>query len=163
MHKSKNGTVTASLTEVKNKTGDIFHLVDEFGEVTLTSYNKPRYKIIKITTDILGEFAEVKEPKTIVKKESKQVQDVKTTQKEVVQVKEDTTKKIDNAKTEDVAEEYNPIAAALSNPQVIGKVEKNESANPELISKTINIQAWNRNSTAEKNFINKALKPLTNG
>ena len=48
MQKKKDGTVIASLTEVKNKTGDIFALADEFGEVILTSYNKPRYKIIKL-------------------------------------------------------------------------------------------------------------------
>ena len=51
MHKQKDGKIIASLTEVKNKTGDIFALVDEFGEVTLTSYNKPKYKITKV--DIL--------------------------------------------------------------------------------------------------------------
>ncbi|GAB4283762.1 MAG: hypothetical protein Kow0081_0480 [Candidatus Dojkabacteria bacterium] len=48
MHKRKDGKVVASLTEVKNKTGDIFSLVDEFGEVWLTSYNKFKYKIVKI-------------------------------------------------------------------------------------------------------------------
>jgi len=48
MHKDKSGKVFASLTEVKNKTGDIFALVDEFGEVYITSYNKTRYKISKM-------------------------------------------------------------------------------------------------------------------
>lgn len=58
MHKTKDGKVIASLTEVKNKTGDIFALVDEYGEVTLTSYNKPRYRINKIE---FGSILEVKE------------------------------------------------------------------------------------------------------
>lgn len=58
MHKTKDGKVIASLTEVKNKTGDIFALVDEYGEVTLTSYNKPRYRITKIE---FGSILEVKE------------------------------------------------------------------------------------------------------
>lgn len=48
MHKDKEGKIIATLTEVKNKTGDIFSLVDEFGEVMLTSYNKPKYRITKI-------------------------------------------------------------------------------------------------------------------
>lgn len=48
MYKTKDGKVCASLTEVKNRTGDIFDMVDEFGEVILTSYNKERYKITKI-------------------------------------------------------------------------------------------------------------------
>lgn len=69
MHKNKDGKVTASLTEVKNRTGDIFALVDEFGEVYLTSYNKVRYKISK--TDI-SNFIELSEGNTkAVKKEAK--------------------------------------------------------------------------------------------
>lgn len=55
MYKDKNNKVFASLTEVKNKTGDIFSLVDEYGEITLTSYNKPKYKISKIDiTEVVG-------------------------------------------------------------------------------------------------------------
>lgn len=69
MHKDKSGKVYASLTEVKNKTGDIFALVDEFGEVYLTSYNKVRYKISKIeisSTIELNEKAEKQsQPKAV--------------------------------------------------------------------------------------------------
>lgn len=68
MHKDKNGNVTASLTDVKNKTGDIFALVDQFGEVLITSYNKPRYRISKIdVSTILSEEKDVKK-KTVSKK-----------------------------------------------------------------------------------------------
>lgn len=75
MHKRKDGKIIASLTEVKNKTGDIFALVDEFGEITLTSYNKPKYRITKV--DIremlqLSEESSEKQPepekKTILQK-----------------------------------------------------------------------------------------------
>lgn len=77
MHKRKDGKIIASLTEVKNKTGDIFALVDEFGEVTLTSYNKPKYRISKV--DILEtlkieeekEEKEKPQPKADSKKEAK--------------------------------------------------------------------------------------------
>jgi hypothetical protein len=48
MKKTKEGKVIATLTEVKNKTGDIFSLADTYGEVLLTSYNKPKYKIVRI-------------------------------------------------------------------------------------------------------------------
>ncbi len=67
MHKDKQGNVLASLTEVKNKTGDIFALVDEFGEVFITSYNKTRYRISKM--DISGMLSEKTEkaPKVKVK------------------------------------------------------------------------------------------------
>ena len=47
MYKDKNGKVFASLTEVKNKTGDVFSLVDENGKVHVTSYNKVKYIIFK--------------------------------------------------------------------------------------------------------------------
>ena len=91
MHKTKEGKVIASLTEVKNKTGDIFALVDEFGEVVLTSYNKPRYRIVKIgVADMLEEKStQVKNPKSesktsIVKKVVK-----KATEPKVVRKKEE--------------------------------------------------------------------------
>lgn len=34
---------TATLTDVKNKTGDVFALADKYGSVIITSYNKPKY------------------------------------------------------------------------------------------------------------------------
>lgn len=71
MKKKKDGTVIASLTEVKNKTGDIFALADEYGEVLLTSYNKPRYKIVKLDiSTMLDEIAE--EPAKVVQSTVKQ-------------------------------------------------------------------------------------------
>ncbi len=53
MKKDSKGRVIASLTEVKNKTGDIFALVDQCGSVYLTSYNKIRYKIEKVSIESL--------------------------------------------------------------------------------------------------------------
>jgi hypothetical protein len=61
MYKDKSGKVVASLTEVKNKTGDIFALVDEFGEIYLSSYNKIRY-VIKKTG--ISDFIELQERET---------------------------------------------------------------------------------------------------
>jgi len=70
MHKRKDGKVVASLTEVKNKTGDIFSLVDEFGEILLTSYNKPKYKISKVdiseTLSLKEEEVEEKKSKNVI-------------------------------------------------------------------------------------------------
>lgn len=75
MHKDKKGRVLASLTEVKNKTGDIFALVDEFGEVYITSYNKTRYRISKMDiTSILEEKeVKVKQKKTVQSKKTEEV------------------------------------------------------------------------------------------
>jgi hypothetical protein len=39
----------ATLTDVKNKTGDVFALADEYSEVTITSYNKSKYLIKRIS------------------------------------------------------------------------------------------------------------------
>lgn len=44
-----NGKAYATLTEVKNKIGDVFTLADEYGEIVITSYNKPKYKIIRLS------------------------------------------------------------------------------------------------------------------
>lgn len=85
MHKSKDGKVIASLTEVKNKTGDIFALVDKFGEVSLTSYNKIRYKILKVdyADQILEELPEENvKPKRSTTKEVKVVTEHKETVEE---------------------------------------------------------------------------------
>ncbi|RMD76941.1 hypothetical protein D6810_02510 [Candidatus Dojkabacteria bacterium] len=60
MKKDKSGRIIASLTEVKNRTGDVFALVDQFGTVFLTSYKKIRYKIEKVNF----EFDDIK-PETV--------------------------------------------------------------------------------------------------
>jgi hypothetical protein len=38
----------ATLTDVKNLIGDVFSLADKHGEVTITSYNKPKYVIKRL-------------------------------------------------------------------------------------------------------------------
>ncbi len=49
--KVKNNKATATLTDVKNRIGDVFSLVDDFGEVTITSYNKSAYIISKFSPE----------------------------------------------------------------------------------------------------------------
>lgn len=44
----KDNKAYATLTDVKNKTGDVFALADEYGEVTITSYNKSKYAIARL-------------------------------------------------------------------------------------------------------------------
>lgn len=92
MYKDKNGKVVASLTEVKNKTGDIFALVDEFGEIYLSSYNKIRYVIKKTgISDFIDlqerETKEVPDRPVKVRKESKEVE--KSRKVEKAEVKEE--------------------------------------------------------------------------
>lgn len=93
MYKDKNGKVVASLTEVKNKTGDIFALVDEFGEIYLSSYNKIRYVIKKTgISDFIDlqerETKEVPDRPVKVKKESKEVEKPRKVEK--AEVKEES-------------------------------------------------------------------------
>ncbi len=97
MYKTKEGKVCASLTEVKNRTGDIFDMVDEFGEVILTSYNKERYKITKID---LSSTLEIKsESKT---KDENRIQAENTP-------KYEPTTFVDNSKEEISSEDTNEI------------------------------------------------------
>ena len=94
MHKDKKGKVYASLTEVKNKTGDIFALVDEFGEVFITSYNKTRYKISK--TDISSLLSEEKEVETEQPQTKKDTRSIE---------KKKEVKKVQRTKTDEEPEE----------------------------------------------------------
>ena len=91
MHKNKDGKVTASLTEVKNRTGDIFALVDEFGEVYLTSYNKLRYKITK--TDIAN-FIELGDSPTKTEKKVAKKPEVKVVEEKKVEAKKEEPKEV---------------------------------------------------------------------
>jgi hypothetical protein len=137
MHKDKSGKVMASLTEVKNKTGDIFALVDEFGEVFITSYNKTRYVIKKMDiTNILGE------ERTPSKTSTSKAKPAKVTPKrmEVIEEPEQEVK-------EKVAVSQ-PVEAKEENGVGLAKVS------------SIDVDKFNRYSNKEKSFISKATMPL---
>lgn len=68
--KVKDNKATATLTDVKNKIGDVFSLVDKHGEVTITSYNKPAYVIAKYV-EIKEEEKPEEQEDLAVKTESK--------------------------------------------------------------------------------------------
>lgn len=130
MHKNKEGKVTASLTEVKNRTGDIFALVDEFGEVYLTSYNKVRYKITK--TDIAN-FIELSEGTSKAEKK-------------------------ESAKVEKKAAPVVKKAATLPKPEA--KVEAPAPKEENVLSKISKIIPWDRNNSKETSFANNSRNPL---
>ena len=132
MRKKKDGTIIASLTEVKNKTGDIFSLVDEYGEIVLTSYNKPKYKISKIS---VGSMLEVEQPA-----KRKQVQKVaKNTKTNVKPVQQPKVK---------------PIAVPAK------KVEEKTLVSAELIDKLAKMKVWDRDAKLENKYIKAILTPL---
>jgi hypothetical protein len=139
MHRRKDGKVIASLTEVKNKTGDIFSLVDEFGEVLLTSYNKPRYRITKIgVADIL----DLEEKKPSLSTESKpEVEKPKSVFHKVKNTVSNLTKPVKKAEPE-----VEPIA--------------NKGEESSMIEKTMQFEKWDSNSKSENDYIKKVLNPL---
>lgn len=133
MKKRKDGKIVASLTEVKNKTGDIFALVDEFGEVLLTSYNKPKYRIIKVDiTEVLN---------LNVEKEDDSQHDTMQAEKKsfVSRVKE----VLSGASNRD---DENQISIDLI-PKEVRELLKNMSV-------------WNANSKIESRFVKSITTPL---
>ena len=166
MYKSKDGKVYASLTEVKNKTGDIFALVDEFGEVSISSYNKVRYKIVKVDINSVIDLSETEKAKTStprkmpVKKEVViPTRDVKENHKKIeaepVKEMEVSVEEVKYVTPEPIEE----IKVQLEEPQIqtnIVEEEKEEAAQ----SITGMIVPWDRDSREEKEFISKAVKNL---
>ncbi len=147
MHKRKDGKIIASLTEVKNKTGDIFSLVDEFGEVTLTSYNKPRYKIIKVN---ISEVVNIEEKKTtkVVKKTSRSSQSEKKPVKTEVAPVEIPEKPIIQPPNEQPSEPEHEDKKIETNPE------------PSSDSNIDEVKVWDVNSEKEKALVSELKKPL---
>lgn len=153
MHKDKNGNIIASLTEVKNKTGDIFSLADEFGEVILTSYNKPRYKLSKIDiSEILDLQSE--SPSTKKSKSKKKAANKKIVSKAEAEIEEPKA---------DLVEEMPVIEPEIvETPNVAEVYEENETDEvSEEESDTIpQLDEWNPESEVEMAFIEEIKQPL---
>lgn len=152
MYKNKDGKVIASLTEVKNKTGDIFAIVDEFGEISLTSYNKVRYKIIKVdienTVSINQDGPDVQFATTEKKRSSlpeideepekaKDITPVEVLEVEEPTMEEETVPTLTETKEVEIAEEPN-----------------------RLIGQLIDVEPWNRDGKSERQFSLNAVRPL---
>lgn len=165
MHKGKDGKVTASLTEVKNKTGDIFDLVDEYGEVTLTSYNKARYKITKIDISEILEKKTVKKPaKKAPKAKAKKVTTIEVPPKPVANVApaaeaikkaEEEVKVLADVKVEPVTDAPRVIkpepaatpASIKEDPEV--EVVEASAKETEFENKFSNMDVWDKNNSKE--------------
>jgi len=155
MYKNKDGKVIASLTEVKNKTGDIFAIVDEFGEIALTSYNKVRYKIIKVdienSVEINDDGPEVKVATT----EKKRLPTPKLEERE---------EKVEEPEEEIEEEVIAPVAEVkpeIEEPKVEAEVETpKQPEEVKLFPKTIEIHEWNRDGKEERQFSLNAIRPL---
>lgn len=163
MYKNKDGKVIASLTEVKNKTGDIFAIVDEFGEIALTSYNKVRYKIIKVDIENSVEIGmngpEVK---------------VATTEKKrlTTPILEERDEPVNEVAAEDPIEEVIedlvpieaelPAKATVQTPEPASEPETlvEEVIENKLFDKITDIQVWDRDGREERQFSLNAIRPL---
>lgn len=135
MKKRKDGKIVASLTEVKNKTGDIFSLVDEFGEVLLTSYNKTKYRILKVDiTEVLNLKIE----------------------KQDDEVAEEATEQPENKTlVEKVKEVFTGHSKPKQSPDFIEPMIKEE-----IRQSFENVNAWNPNSKKEYEFSAQIVTPL---
>lgn len=139
MKKNKEGKVVASLTEVKNKTGDIFAVVDEYGEILLTSYNKPRYRITKVD---LSESLELDSDKPKAAKKAKQKVNKPSEKGKTVEVTKETT-------NTEVEKEVQPVEKA---PATQDEIEEKGTENE--------IKAWDADNPLEKSYIETILQPL---
>jgi hypothetical protein len=138
MRKRKDGKIEASLTEVKNKTGDIFTLVDEFGEVILTSYNKAKYRILKIDIN-----------------EILQLDDEKKTKKDKKSVMDKVKSSVgifgkSNIKEDEVIEEK----------QVTLPSKRLDITMNDFVEQLKNIKIWDKNSGSEKSYLSKIKSAL---
>jgi len=154
MYKNKDGKVIASLTEVKNKTGDIFAIVDEFGEIALTSYNKVRYKIIKVDIENSVEIGVDGPEVKIATTEKKRLTTPKLEERN-----EPVAEVAPEDPIEEAIEELKP--EPIKKPEVIAPeaviVKENK-----LFEKVIDIQDWDRDGKQERQFSLNAIRPLIN-
>lgn len=150
MYKNKDGKVIASLTEVKNKTGDIFAIVDEFGEISLTSYNKIRYKIIKVDIENIVDIDD-NGPEVKVATEDK-----KRTSTPKLETREEAIEMQKKEKEVEVTIEESKEEEAAAEPS-----KDEEQTNPTaLFNKIIEIQEWDREGKSERQFSLNAIRPL---
>ena len=160
MYKNKDGKVIASLTEVKNKTGDIFAIVDEFGEIALTSYNKVRYKIIKVDIENSVEINEDGPEAKVATTEKRRVGTPKLEQRNepiVEEVKPVEVKEVEPVKAE--LPEIKPEPVEIK-PEPAPEPVKEEPKEKKLFEKVIDIQVWNRDGRDERQFSLNAIRPL---
>lgn len=147
MHKTKEGKVMASLTEVKNQTGNIFTAADRYGEVYITSYNKVRYRIIKEETEDEMNIAPRSRRKVQLKDEPLPAAPVEFTPEPVREVV------VDEIEPAIVKEPERATPVPIVPEPVV------EEAAPTSENDTL-IDVWDRNNALEKSFVREATKTL---
>jgi len=157
MYKNKDGKVIASLTEVKNKTGDIFAIVDEFGEIALTSYNKVRYKIIKVDIENSVEINEDGPEAKVATTEKKRTTTPKLEEREEIaeEVIAETIEEVDSIIEEN--QDETPVEVPELKEETSKEVEPEEV---KLFPHTIEIHEWDRDGKEERQFSLNAIRPL---
>lgn len=169
MRKRKDGKVIASLTEVKNKTGDIFALVDQYGEVTLTSYNKEKYKIVKIDLSDMLDHEEQDAPKVVPVAKKEEVVVEEPAEEIVEEVEEDIVE--EKVEVEAVVPTP-PIQEAISVPSnIVEKVETKTEIKEEKVDEVetqapsgdedmTDIIPWEENSEVEQMHVQEITAAL---
>lgn len=152
---------TATLTDVKNKTGDVFALAEKNGAVVITSYNKPKYVISKYSV-----FEELESATTTATEMPHS--DTTTSSETISELAKvtipgaGTDMPIENAgpefKLEPVEEpkKPEPIAEPKPEPKQI-KEEKPDKPQPKSSIK--DLEWWDRHNNLEQNWA-KSVKSL---
>lgn len=149
MHKTKDGKVMASLTEVKNQTGNIFTAADRYGEVYITSYNKVRYRIIKEESEDELDIA----PRT--RRKVREMEDAPAQEPTPAANVEFTPEPIKEVVVDEI-EDIKPTAAPVpvyEEPEVPAQEAATTGTDTLIVE-------WDRNSSLEKNFVRQATKTL---
>lgn len=148
--KVKQGKATATLTDVKNLIGDVFAAVDKYGEVTITSYNKPKYLITKYKKEAQKEETEQKveekkpEPKPVAP-EPKKVEP--KPEPKIEHKKEEPTKPMPAS----------PASPAASNapaptPAVVEEIKETVKADTSMEV----VDGWDRSNDKEQVWVQKS-------
>lgn len=163
MHKTKDGKVMASLTEVKNQTGNIFTAADKYGEVYITSYNKIRYRIVREESEDELNIVPRTRRKADMDEEIPAIESKVEFQPEPIsEVIEDEIDVI-----EELAESATPI------PVFAEEADFEETDSVLIPEETIEdnystyqndddtlIEMWDRNNSLERNFARQATRTL---
>jgi len=154
MKKTKDGIIIASLTEVKNRTGDIFSLVDEYGEITLTSHSRPKYKIIKIS---LNEYINL---------EYESNQDIEIFNKQKSGSVPEAQSKFEMQNVQDAEPEWQSRETKnnlfMNSPFLKTQLIERDNLKTQSVTQStkMDINRWNRNNSSEKKFVQLAIRPL---
>lgn len=142
---------TATLTDVKNKTGDVFALAEKNGSVVITSYNKPKYVISKYSVfEELQASAPVEMPHSDTTTSSETISELAK-----VAVPEPAL----DMPIESVGPELGIKPVVEEKKEELKQVKEEKPAKPTAKVVNKDLEWWDRHSNLEQNWV-KSVKSL---